>query len=267
VRDSEFSVKPRGRNPSRYAWGVGLVAAGAVIGVGAYKLLERNIGGGARSAPIAESTVSLYPEDEILKAIAPPQPARPDPPREATTTSPPASPAAPPPASRNVATAPNPAPAAPVASATAPAASSFAPPDLEAVPVELKAEAPTIRPGENGLENRIAATRQWLATEPPGTYTIQLLGSENTDELKRHLSIISKSIEINKIFIYRTIARQKPSLTVLYGSYNNHGMAKEALQALPVSLKAFNPILRTVQGIQAEIRRHESAERRGNADS
>ncbi len=101
----------------------------------------------------------------------------------------------------------------------------------------------------------------------PGTYSIQLLGSQNTDELKRHLSIISKSIEINKIFIYRTVARQKPSLTVLYGSFNNHGAAKEALQALPASLKAFNPILRTVQGIQGEIRRHESAEQQGNANS
>jgi septal ring-binding cell division protein DamX len=68
--------------------------------------------------------------------------------------------------------------------------------------------------------------------------------------------------------VYRTLARQKPSLTVLYGSFNDHGAAKEALQTLPASLRAFKPILRTVQGIQGEIKRHESAERQqGNANS
>ena len=73
---------------------------------------------------------------------------------------------------------------------------------------------------------------------------------------------------MNKIFVYRTVARQKPSLTVLYGSFNDHGAAKEALQTLPASLKAFKPILRTVQGIQGEIKRHETAEQQqGNANS
>ena len=112
---------------------------------------------------------------------------------------------------------------------------------------------------ESGLEARIAATRQWLASEPPGTYSIQLLGSENSEQLKRHLKVISKSIEINKIFVYRTNRKAKPSLTVCIGSFNDHGAAKEALQTLPASLKAFRPILRTVQGIQGEIKRHESA--------
>jgi septal ring-binding cell division protein DamX len=54
----------------------------------------------------------------------------------------------------------------------------------------------------------------------------------------------------------------------LYGSFNDHGAAREALQTLPASLKAFKPILRTVQGIQGEIRRHESAaQQQGNANS
>ena len=51
---------------------------------------------------------------------------------------------------------------------------------------------------------------------------------------------------------------------MLYGSFNDHGRAKEALHTLPASLKAFKPILRTVQGIQGEIRRHESAEQQGS---
>jgi septal ring-binding cell division protein DamX len=163
-----------------------------------------------------------------------------------------------------LATAPATPPAAvPVAPATLPAKSDTPP----LAPAESKGETAVAKPQENGLEARMIATRLWLANESPDTYSIQLLGSENPEQLKRHLKVISKSIEMNKIFVYRTVARQKPSLTVLYGSFNDHGAAKEALQTLPASLKAFKPILRTVQGIQGEIKRHETAEQQRNATS
>jgi len=111
------------------------------------------------------------------------------------------------------------------------------------------------------------ATREWLATEGQDTYTIQLLGAENPEQLKHHLNVISKTLETNKIFVYRTFARQKPSLTVLYGSFTDPREAKEALQGLPASLRAYRPLLRTVQGIQGEIRRHEKFEQENKASS
>jgi|RhiMethySRZTD1v2_1073278.scaffolds.fasta_scaffold00086_4 type II secretory pathway predicted ATPase ExeA/septal ring-binding cell division protein DamX len=275
VRDSEFSQRPPRHAELRYAWGAGLVAAGALAGVGAYMLFERNTY--PRAMPAAE--ISPYTEKEILKAIAPAPPARPEIPKEPTPTASLATPAAkasaatgpttaaapvsPPTAA--LAAAPTTSPAAVPAAPTAAPAKSDTPP---AAPAETRGEAAATRQLENALEARITATRQWLASEPPGTYSIQLLGSEDSEQLKRHLKVISKSVEINKIFVYRTVARQKPSLTVLYGSFNDHGAAKEALQTLPASLRAFKPILRTVQGIQGEIKRHESAERQqGNANS
>jgi septal ring-binding cell division protein DamX len=60
-------------------------------------------------------------------------------------------------------------------------------------------------------------------------------------------------LEINEIYVYRTIAKQKPSLTVLYGSYVDRRTAQEALNRLPATLKASKPIVRTAQGIRAEI--------------
>jgi len=39
------------------------------------------------------------------------------------------------------------------------------------------------------------------------------------------------------------------------------------LRSLPASLKAYRPILRTVQGIQGEIRRHESSARQDRSSS
>jgi septal ring-binding cell division protein DamX len=82
-----------------------------------------------------------------------------------------------------------------------------------------------------------------------------LFGSENPQQLTQHLNAIGKFVQINEIFVYRTIAKRKPSLTVLYGSFNNRRTALDALAKLPAPLKTYNPILRTVQGIRVEIAR------------
>ena len=85
------------------------------------------------------------------------------------------------------------------------------------------------------------------------------MGTTDPGQLKDLLNGMGKFVEINKVFVYRTVARQKPSLTVLYGSFDNRRAAVEALDKLPESLKANRPILRTVQGIRAEIRQHQSS--------
>ena len=107
--------------------------------------------------------------------------------------------------------------------------------------------------GSDGLDARFAATEAWLKDTDGATYTIQLLGTENRDQLKQHLNVLSKYVEMNEVFIYRTVAKQKPSLTVVYGSYGDRRTALEALSALPPQLKAYRPLLRTVNGIRAEI--------------
>jgi septal ring-binding cell division protein DamX len=132
-------------------------------------------------------------------------------------------------------------------------------------PLAAPKESPQERPASRSragdlLEARLAATEKWLAAEPPGTLTIQILGSANPEQLKRHLKVISKSVEMNKIFVYRTMAMEKPSLTVLYGSFDDHRAAREALRTLPGALKSYRPLLRTVKGIQGEIQRHQTAQ-------
>jgi septal ring-binding cell division protein DamX len=107
------------------------------------------------------------------------------------------------------------------------------------------------------VELRLAATQDWLAQVGKNPYSIQLLGADNSDQLKNHLNVIRKYIEINDIYVYRTIAKQKPSLTVLYGSFSNRSAALSALEKLPASLKAYNPLLRTLQGVRTEIARHQ----------
>ena len=106
---------------------------------------------------------------------------------------------------------------------------------------------------------RLTATRDWLASQPQTTISIQLMGTHDEEQLKNHLNVLSKFIEINDIFVYRTMAKQKPSMTVLYGSFDDHRAAQEALAKLPPFLKENRPILRTVQGIREEIRLHQSS--------
>ena len=109
------------------------------------------------------------------------------------------------------------------------------------------------------LETRLAATEKWLATGPNDLYSIQLLGTPDAAQLRLHLNELSKFIEMNKIFVYRTVANGRPLLTVLYGSFSDRRSAQEVLEKLPESLRANRPILRTVEGIRAELKRHQAS--------
>lgn len=104
------------------------------------------------------------------------------------------------------------------------------------------------------LETRLVATTAWLADAKPRTYTIQLLGSTDDQQLNQHLKFLSNIVEINNLFVYRTAAKGAPSLTVVWGSFNSQREASEAMAKLPPLLKAYRPLLRTVQGIKAEVR-------------
>jgi hypothetical protein len=245
VRDSEFSNRVDHGLDRRYVWGAGLLAAGAVAGIGLYVLVQHGLGGAGRGA-VAAPTAAVNPlVNKDNQANPSPASAVANPPQPSLTAAPAAAEPPPIPTAAVVASPePTPTPAAP--EATAPA------------PKTLSADA---------VEARLAATLQWLESEGQGTYSIQLMGAENTTQLKHHLNVISKSVEMNQVFVYRTVAKQKPSLTVLYGSFADRRAAQEALQALPASLKAYRPILRTVHGIRGEMRHHQTLEQSGNAKS
>jgi len=66
------------------------------------------------------------------------------------------------------------------------------------------------------VQARLQATTDWLAKPGNNAYTIQLLGADNQQQLKNHLNVITKYVEITDIFVYRTIAKQKPSMTVIF---------------------------------------------------
>ena len=126
-----------------------------------------------------------------------------------------------------------------------------------AAPAESSGSATGAGPGL--IDRRFAATREWLTDAAPTTYSIQLMGIEDENQLKHHLNDIAKFIEVNKVFLYRTVANRKASLTVLYGNFSDRRAAQDALEKLPSALRAYRPILRTVRGIRTEIMRHQSS--------
>ncbi|MGH8621543.1 MAG: SPOR domain-containing protein, partial [Burkholderiales bacterium] len=88
---------------------------------------------------------------------------------------------------------------------------------------------------------------------------IQLLGTPDAAQLKLHLNDLSKFVEMNKVFVYRTLANGRPVLTLLYGTFGDRRSAQDVLERLPESLKANRPILRTVEGIRGELKRHQAS--------
>ncbi len=224
VRDSEFSQDLPRRVEPRHLWGAAaLVAAGAVAGIVVYALLQhagRNPVGAAASsqaAPAATVTQKASPAPRSEQAGA-------------------AGPAMAP-----RATGPSPATAAQTGDGG----------------TKLATSAVSSADAADLLDSRLEATREWLMSEAHTTFSIQLMGTNDPEQLKDLLNGIGKSVEITKVFVYRTVARQKPSLTVLYGSFDNRRAAVEALDKLPESLKSNRPILRKVQGIRAEIKQHQ----------
>jgi septal ring-binding cell division protein DamX len=103
------------------------------------------------------------------------------------------------------------------------------------------------------LEQRLLATERWLEEARGATFSIQLLGSNDPALLRDYFETIGKYIELEKVFVYRTLANQQPSMTVLYGAFGSRAEAVRSLEALPEELKVNRPYIRTVQGIRSEI--------------
>ena len=292
VRDSEFSNLPGARNGFRPFWGVALLALGAAAGVGIYIVLQENIN--TATEPVATTAKGRIArleepmEPRVEAGISEPQGASAKPstpatgqPEKAAVSAGKISAAAPPSAAEKPLPSPAPVPAAAKReqkpepapepkpepareakpaprpeppSAPAPPARVASAQQSQAAPPRSEADAKVLDPTDI-LDARIIATEEWLAQQEPGTFSIQLLGTNDPTLLRFHLNELGKLIEMNKIFVYRTTANQKPFLTVLFGSFNSYRAAQEALDKLPESLKVNRPFLRTVGGIREEIAR------------
>ncbi len=116
--------------------------------------------------------------------------------------------------------------------------------------------AAQLRETDDLLEQRLRETRRWLSETDDSRFTIQLLGSDNPDYLRSGLAAIGDLVELERVFVYRTRANQRPSYTVLLGTFGTRAEAYQEIDALPESIKANGPYFRTIRGVKAEIARN-----------
>ena len=250
VRDSEFSSYEPPRSRLRPGFALLLIAVGVSLGIALFVLFQAYQDGSLMARAPMAVTDTPPPEAAAKPAAVAPAPA-PAPAAEVDSSkpAPKSQPAAIAPVPMPI---PDPAPAANGKPAATPA-NKPAPPADVVEKQHINADSRVAASSTNTLETVLATTQSWLAAQDKATYSIQLLGAENAQQLMQHLNIIGKYIEINEVFVYRTLAREKPSLTVLYGSFSDRRAALDALAKLPPALKAYKPLLRTVKGIRAEI--------------
>lgn len=248
VRDSEFSNGEPARSRWRLAPGIALFVAGAGIGAAFFALAH--IYQSRDTAAVPHATPAT-PGPSAANNATEPTAAKIDSAateaRSAAVAKTPKAPASIPEASRIT--------SAPATQRQAePAPVSVTP--IKTRASEASAHSQAVAAMADTLKARLVATETWLAQQDKSTYSIQLFGADDAQQLKRYLNIASEFIEINDIFVYRTVAKQKPSLTVLYGSFSERRTALDTLAKLPAQLRTYRPYLRTVQGIRAEIASH-----------
>ncbi|HSC94850.1 MAG TPA: AAA family ATPase [Burkholderiales bacterium] len=243
VRDSEFGQEPGPPTRPRFLWGAAVFAAGAMLGIGGYVVLGPGI---ERPSRPPDATVSAAPVvDPASRSDMLPKPTPPIATQVSDFTS-----------KSSVGIRSDPVQAPKVATSPPPTVprGGEAPVDQRAAVTDITADVvPDV------LESRLAATEKWLAIENGNLYIIQLLGTVDATQLKLHLNDLSKSIEMNKLFVYRTLANGRPLLTVLYGTFGDRRSAQVVLDKLPEDLKANRPFLRTVEGVRDELKRKQAS--------
>jgi type II secretory pathway predicted ATPase ExeA len=255
LRDSEFGQARRGARSARpYAWAAAALVAGTALGAVLYALVDNSFARPARAslppaAPLAASTAPVAPAPAALPtpsaATAP-----------ATVTAP-------------VAAAP--AAASPAASPAAVPAAAVTPPRAAAIPAATppteKAEAPaapalalvSTPPAGDIIANRIDATHRLLKSGAARPFSIQLLTTANEEQLRNHLKGIAKFVEVNDIYMYRSVAQGRPAVSVLWGNFNDRQAAQDQIEELPRPLRANRPYVRSIDDIRAEVDRNNIA--------
>ncbi len=246
IADSEFSADAGGGGWLRRSAWVGAVALLALVAAGAW--LQRGMQLELPASPwAAPATAVPAPTPAASQAAAAPQLDAPGTPLDAAPFPQATAPAAVAPAAPVAGTASGIAGAGRAQQATGETAAFATARALPAAPSGADVAVPDL------LEQRLLATERWLAEADAGVFSIQLLGSTDQRMLKRYLNNLTNYIERDRIFVYRTVANQAPSITVLYGEFAARADAVRSLDGLPPELRANRPYIRTVQGIRSEL--------------
>ena len=97
------------------------------------------------------------------------------------------------------------------------------------------------------------ATRKWISSRTSRTYSIQLFVAEDEEQLRSTLRSLTKFVELDDVYVYRSSGGGRQMMSVLWGSFPDRKAAQRELAQLPPVLRANRPYLRTSGGVRAEI--------------
>ena len=92
--------------------------------------------------------------------------------------------------------------------------------------------------------------RNWIAAQDPQHYTVQILGSSNETAV---LHFIHKQGIESRAAYYATLRNGQPWFSVIYGSFPSRAAARQAVQALPPSMRNDSPWLRSFSDIRTAL--------------
>ena len=106
------------------------------------------------------------------------------------------------------------------------------------------------------LRERLVATRDRLALEPDGSYSIELFVAENSDPARteRFLVRASELVPLPDVYVIPVATGTRYHLRVTLGIFGDRGAATEALRRLPPKYRnAFQPEVRSLAELRAAI--------------
>jgi MSHA biogenesis protein MshM len=242
VRDSEFAVSARMRNRSPLIYILLGALIGGAIGLGTLAALRQIRHRDVSGITAISDARSDARSDIAPKPIAGPRYSSP------STSDPPAQQAEDSSLSTRQAITPN---TTSGSGGTAPVAA-----------IETAAQPNPPEPSEPGLTvqpdllaQRLSETQRWLVDVDDNRFTIQLLGAASAEILRQDLTDLREYVDIERVFVYRTMANQRPSYTVLLGTYGTRTEAYREIEELPEPIRINRPYHRTVGSVRAEIAR------------
>ena len=109
----------------------------------------------------------------------------------------------------------------------------------------------TLAPGAQKSAPGPIRTATWLRAQPPGNFTIQLIGTHDAHAMDQF-------IERTRIgpagAWFRTTHQNKPWYVVVYGSYSTQAKAQAAAAALPPTIVVTKPWVRSLSNVVAGLR-------------
>jgi len=106
------------------------------------------------------------------------------------------------------------------------------------------------------LRERIAAAREKLASEPDGSYSIELFVSENSDaaRMERFLVRARDLVPLQEVYVVPIATGSRYLIRVVYGAYAGKEASAEAAKRLPPKYQnAFQFGLRSFAELRASI--------------